>query len=69
MSTINKELAEEIIEADGYYKDDQKVTKVVTYNSRFNNEVSYAIVYGHHDQMKYEKSPACSDVIIIWKAE
>ena len=69
MSTVNKAIAELIIANNGYYLDDPRVVKIVTYNNQFNNELSYAILYERDDQMKYENSPACSNVRTIFPAQ
>lgn len=67
MSTVNQALAEAIIAADGYYLDDPRVTKVVKYTNSYGGE-SYAILYAHHDQLKYEQSPFCGNVTTLWEA-
>ena len=67
MSTINKEIAEKIIEGKGYYPGDHiQVSKIVTYNNQFDGGLTYAMVYEHQDQMRYEESPACHNVTTIW---
>jgi hypothetical protein len=68
MSTIDAEIAAQIIAGDGYYKDDDRVTKVVEYDNQWGGR-STAILYAHHNQMKYEESPACSNVRTIWVAK
>jgi len=44
------------------------VTKVVEYDNQWGGR-STAILYAHHNQMKYEESPACSNVRTIWVAK
>lgn len=66
MATVNREIALEIIKNNGYFADDPQVTKVVSYYNQWGG-ISYAIIYGHEDQMKYHNSPACQHVQTIWE--
>lgn len=68
MATISKEMVEMLIGNDGYYPGDPRISKAVRYNNQYGGE-SYAIVYPHEDQFRYENSPACSDVVTIWTAD
>lgn len=63
MSTINKQIADDIIA--GKYPD-EGVTKIVTYNNMFNGGLEYAAVHRRENQFKYEESPACSNVKVYW---
>lgn len=65
MSTISEAIALEIIAGNGQYKDDPPVVKVVTYDNQWGGK-SWAIVYPGQDPMRYERSPACSNVQTIW---
>lgn len=67
MATISEEIAKKIIANDGYYEDDPRVSKVVKYNNAFGGE-SWAIVYPHEFQMRYEESPSCANVQVLWEA-
>lgn len=69
MATVSKHIAEELIANDGYYPGDPRVSKVVQYSNDFNGELAWAIVYPHEDQMRYETSPACHNVKVLWQAE
>jgi hypothetical protein len=68
MGSISKKVAEEIVANDGVYMDDPRCSKIVTYENMFDGGLTYAIVYPHEDQMKYERSPACTNVQTLWKA-
>jgi len=68
MATIDKELAFEIIAANGYFLDDPRVVRVVKYQNQFGGE-SYAVIYTGEDRDRYHKSPACRDVVIVWEAK
>lgn len=69
MSTVDKEIADEVIAKNGYYHpEDPRVRKVVTYNNQFNGKLEYAVVYVNQNSMKYENSPACRNVKVIWEA-
>lgn len=67
MSTVTKEIADKVIANNGWYvPEDPRVSKVLTYNNRFDGGLEYAIVYPHENQMRYEQSPACHNVKVIW---
>lgn len=63
MGTITEQIANEIMA--GKYAEDRP-TKIVTYNNMFNGGLTYAVVFHHDDQMKYERSSACGNVKTIW---
>ena len=67
MATVGKETAMDIIARDGYYPGDPRVTKVLSYTNQWGNE-SYAIVYPFEDQLRYERSEHCTDVVTVWSA-
>lgn len=66
MGTINHKIAEDIIA--GEYSEDG-ITKIVTYNNMFDGSLTYACVFRREDQLKYELSPACHNVKVIWTEE
>ena len=68
MSTISKALAEQLIANNGYYVDDTPATKIITYDNMYGGK-SWAVVYPHEDQMRYEDSPACLNVTTIWTSK
>lgn len=68
MATVSEKIAKEIIDNDGYYKDDPRVMKVITYENDFNGGLSYALVYPGEDYFRYEKSPRCHNVRVVWHA-
>lgn len=63
MSTVSKQIVDDIIA--GKYADDE-ITKIVTYNNMFNGRLEYATVHRRENQLKYELSPACSNVKTYW---
>ena len=63
MGSINKEIAADIIK--GKYPEDN-TTKIITYNNMFDGGLTYATVYLHEYQHKYEESPACHNVQVVW---
>ena len=68
MATVTKEMADQIIARNGYYPGDPRVTKVVKYKSNWGTEC-YALVWGHENQLRYEESPDCHDVEVLWMAQ
>ena len=66
MGTITKEIAEAIIAGSQEYANDG-ITKIVTYNNMFDGGLTYAAVFRRDYQMKYEESPACSNVRVVWR--
>lgn len=68
MATVSQKMAEEIIAADGYYPGDPRCSKVVRYESAYGT-TCYALVWPHENQMRYENSPACRNVEILWAAK
>lgn len=67
MATINKALADQIIANDGYYADDPRVHRVVTYTD-MGGKLAYAIEYGHQIG-EYAESPFVRDPKVIWEAK
>lgn len=67
MATVGLKIATEIINNNGYYLDDPRVTKVVSYHNQWGG-ISYAIIYPHQDPMMYHDSPACRNVQTLWEA-
>lgn len=65
MSTLNEMLCRKLIENNGYCAEGARVTKVVTYTNQWGDK-SWAALYEHHDQMKYENSSACRNVKVEW---
>lgn len=66
MGTISKQIADDIIA--GKYPEDE-CTKIVTYNNMFNGGLTYAAIFRHENQNKYEQSPACHNVKTYWTLE
>lgn len=66
MSTISQEIAEQMVANDGRYGDDTQCSKIVSYDNAFGG-TSWAVVYPHEDQMRYENSPYCTHVLTLWK--
>lgn len=67
MGTINKKLADEIIAKNGHYFDDPQASKIVSYMSP-EGDLNFAVVYPHEYQFRYEESPWCLDVKVLWRA-
>lgn len=67
MATVSKTMAYQIIARDGYYPGDPRVTKVVRYDNNYGG-TCYALVWPHENQMRYEESPDCRNVEVIWSA-
>jgi hypothetical protein len=67
LATVSKEMAMEIIANDGYYPGDPRVTKVVKYDNAWSKEC-WALIWEFEDQMRYERSPATSNVVTVWVA-
>jgi hypothetical protein len=70
MSTLTKEICEDIIAGNGWYKGDRHTsyTKIVTYNNMFDGGLSFAAVTSRDYPNKYEESPACNNVQTYWTA-
>jgi hypothetical protein len=66
MGSITAQTAKEIIAADGHYYDDPKAAKVVVYTTPEGQE-QHAIVYPHEYRMRYEESPWCLNVRVLWE--
>lgn len=68
MSTVNKELAKEIIAADGYYKDDPRVLQVIKYQNHWGGK-AYALLYlADVKYNRYEESDYIVNPVVIWQA-
>ena len=69
MSTVNKELAEEIMANDGYYADDERVMQVIKYQNMWGVE-AYALAYRRDVMAKrYQASDYVINPEIIWSAK
>jgi len=69
MSTVYKELAEEIIAANGYYEDDPRVMQVVKYQNSFGGE-SWAVLYEDDVRCnRYEESEFVINPQVVWSAK
>jgi hypothetical protein len=68
MATVTKQMAEQIIAADGYYPGDPRVSRIVRYRNDFDGAEAYALIWPYEDQERYHKSPAAHDVEIVWEA-
>lgn len=69
MPTISKAQAEEIIAADGYYKDDPRAYAILVYNNQFDGKLSYAVAYNSNTTAGYFLSPACHNTQVIWPVQ
>lgn len=67
MATVSKEMAMELIVNDGFYPGDPRASKIVKYTNDWGAEC-YAIVWPHEPQLRYELSPACHNVEVLWVA-
>ena len=68
MATVDKSTAMDIIARDGYYPGDPRVTKVLSYTNNWGS-TSYAIVYPQENQLRYELSADCHNVVVMWTAK
>lgn len=68
MGTITEKVAKQIISNDGHYEDDTRASKVVTYNNMFDGALTYAVVYPAEYFWRYEESPVCHNVKVLWQA-
>lgn len=67
MATINKEIAQQVMDRNGrYHPDDPLVDKIVTYNNQFDGDLAYAAIFEGQNFMRYEQSPACQNVKTLW---
>lgn len=66
MATVSKELAEQIIAADGYYATDPRVMQVVKYDNAFGGE-SWAILYEQDVAInRYAETAYVRNPQIVW---
>lgn len=65
MGSISNAIAVDVI--NGKYNDDKPV-KVVSYLNAWDG-VTVAVVFAHDNYNKYEQSPACQDVQVIWNGK
>jgi hypothetical protein len=68
MATVNKNLADQIIAANGYYSDDPRVMQVVEYDNAFGSK-SWAILYAQDVAIdRYAPSEYVRNPKVIWSA-
>ena len=65
MSTISKEIAQQIIHNNGYYPGDPQYYAVLTYTSAWNSEC-YAIVHNRADLSRYTPTEYVRSPKVIW---
>ena len=63
MGTIDKQTAEKIMAGD-FPGDD--VVKIVAYQNHFNGGLAYGYVSSREDINRFENSPACHNVQVVW---
>ena len=68
MATIDEYWAKKLIAGDGRFMDDPRALKVLTYTNA-SGAKSWAVVYPGEDPMRYERSPYCANVEVIWEAK
>ena len=72
MATIdNPAIVADIIANDGWYQGDKtetRVVKVVSYLNQWGG-TSTAVVYENDNYMRYETSPPCRNVQVLWEAK
>jgi len=69
MSTVTKELAEEIIANNGYYENDPRIMQVVKYRNKWGGDC-WAILYQEDvDFNRYEETEYVNNPTVIWEAK
>jgi hypothetical protein len=63
MGTINKAIADKIINGTDFVDETQYV---VTYNNMFDGGLEYATIGWREDPLRYHASPACFNVEVVW---
>lgn len=66
MATVNKRLADELKDNDGYYSDDPRVMRIVEYTNMAGH-LAYGIEYGH-EVGKYAESEFVIKPSVYWEA-
>ena len=66
MATIDKEMADKIAAANGYYADDPRVMRIVEYTNAWGKQ-AYGIEYAH-EVGKYSPSGYVNDPKVYWSA-
>lgn len=66
MATVNKEIADMIIDGDGFYLDDPRVYKIVEYDNAWGG-VGYGLIY-RDDLDPYIPSPYVRNPRTYWQA-
>lgn len=66
MGTVTKSIAQAVINGD---YDDDKPSRVVSYNNQFDGGLTYAVIFQGESKTKYHDSPACSNVKVMWDIE
>lgn len=65
MATVSKEIADAVIAANGQYKGDEPVVKVVEYDNAYGGK-GYGLVYAHDDPDKYRATEWVRNPKTIW---
>lgn len=67
MPTVNKQIAEQTIERNGYYHpDDARILAVVRYQNQFDGTDSYAVCFRLQQLLGYIQSRSCINLQILW---
>lgn len=67
MGTVSRELATQIKEANGYYKDDPRVARIVEYTD-MGGKQAFGLEY-EHQVGKYAESPYVRNPSVFFRAE
>lgn len=66
MATVTKQLADEIVDGNGYYSSDPRVMRVIEYDNRWGG-ISYGIEY-QRDLGRYAPSQFVLNPRVYWRA-
>jgi len=66
MSTITREIAEELIARNGCFQDDPQAYAILTYQNMFTGDLSWAVAYSQQDLARYYVSDAINFPTIVW---
>lgn len=69
MATVNKQIAEVVIDSNGCYADDPQVQAVVSYHSSLSNKWEWALIYPGENIYRYAASEYIQQPKFIWANE
>lgn len=68
MATVDKKIADEIVEGNGYYSNDPRVHMIIEYDNAWGGQ-GYGLVYDIRQSIHYAPSEYVHNPRVYWQAD